>query len=478
MGMAATQARFLSLTARKSNVEFQGQQINQQRTTLSNESASYYSELCNMVVPTPPSIDNYTKISYTFNDGAMTNTITSMLANPNRNEDKIPYLVSYVQQWEDDYAPVEAASSFVNTTSMGYFIGNTQLRLLGSSALEPVVAKSINLDGKNYNVEKDDNGYFVNKTNIITGSELCTQEDIDNFEYYLFNDEYTEAEKLTRNGDIFTNENGDEITDLTNLVICLFNENESNPEYATQLVTANDDGSFSKEVFSEETVKEYLTNAQLSSITTYNDIDDAEITREEAYRYLLNEKYNGNDQDGQWYVRYVKNTQTGVDVPYFYKASSLLDDKNYTTEGYANINCYTIGSTTRTKEIINAPGTIERDTSGRYVSVTLFGTDDDGKISTDQKYAITYTLTTNTIQDEAAYNDALNEYNYQQAQYDKKVQDINSKLEIVQQQDKSLELNLKQLDTEENAINAEMEAVSKVISKNVSDSFGTFKATG
>lgn len=38
MGMSDSQARFLSLTARKTNVEYEGQQINQQRTTLSNES--------------------------------------------------------------------------------------------------------------------------------------------------------------------------------------------------------------------------------------------------------------------------------------------------------------------------------------------------------------------------------------------------------------------------------------------------------
>ena len=37
MGMSASQARFLSLTARKTNVEYEGQQINQQRTTLSND---------------------------------------------------------------------------------------------------------------------------------------------------------------------------------------------------------------------------------------------------------------------------------------------------------------------------------------------------------------------------------------------------------------------------------------------------------
>lgn len=52
---AASQARFLGLTARKNNVEFEGQQINQQRTSLSNESANYYNDLLGMSVPVPPS---------------------------------------------------------------------------------------------------------------------------------------------------------------------------------------------------------------------------------------------------------------------------------------------------------------------------------------------------------------------------------------------------------------------------------------
>ncbi len=475
MGMAATQARFLSLTARKSNVEFQGQQINQQRTTLSNESASYYSELCNMVVPTPPSIDNYTKISYTFNDGAMTNTVTTMLANPNRTEDNVPYLISYVQQWEDDYSPVEAASSFVSKNANGFYIGNTQLRLLGNAGLNPVVGNAIRLDGKDYNVEQDDDGkYYVNENYIKTSYEECSDEDINNFSYFLYDDMTKTALPLNKDGDNFTTLDGEAVTDLTNLVICLYNENETNPDYATQIVIANEDGTYTKEVFSEATKRRDLTSEEIASITTTFEIPDEELTREEAYRHLLNEKYNSNDQDGQWYVRYVKDSQTGTEVPYFYNAAKL-ENQDFIS-GYASTNCYTIGTTTRTKEVVNAPGTVERDTSGRYISITLFEKNKEGKI--DRNSAITYTLTTNTITDEKAYNDALNEYNYQQAQYDKKVQDINSKLEIVQQQDKSLELNLKQLDTEEQAINTEMEAVNKVISKNIQDTFGTFKATG
>ena len=80
MGMAASQARFLGLTARQNNVEFEGQQINQQRTMLSNESANYYNDLLGMTVPVPPSVDSYTKTVYTFSDGALTNTVTAMIA--------------------------------------------------------------------------------------------------------------------------------------------------------------------------------------------------------------------------------------------------------------------------------------------------------------------------------------------------------------------------------------------------------------
>lgn len=65
MGLAASQARFLGLTARKSNVEYQGQQINQQRVALSNEVMGLYSEYNNLDVPVPPSVNDYVKTVYT-----------------------------------------------------------------------------------------------------------------------------------------------------------------------------------------------------------------------------------------------------------------------------------------------------------------------------------------------------------------------------------------------------------------------------
>ena len=48
MGMAASQARYLGLTARKTNVEYEGQQINQARTALSNQSASLWNQMLSL----------------------------------------------------------------------------------------------------------------------------------------------------------------------------------------------------------------------------------------------------------------------------------------------------------------------------------------------------------------------------------------------------------------------------------------------
>lgn len=69
MGMAASQARYLALTARKSNCEYEGQQINQARLVLSNQSANLFNQMLGLKVPVPPSTSDYTKHIYTYSDG-------------------------------------------------------------------------------------------------------------------------------------------------------------------------------------------------------------------------------------------------------------------------------------------------------------------------------------------------------------------------------------------------------------------------
>ena len=256
MGMSASQARFLSLTARKNNVEFEGQQINQQRTTLSNESASYYSELCNMKVPTPPSIDDYTKISYTFNDGAMTNTLTSLLPDTTpEGRANNRYVVNYVEEWQDDYAIVPASSSLVEKKGDVYSIGNCELRKAG-----------------------------VEPTNV-------------------FKDEYYQS---------------------------------LSPEQRTAL----------------------LQNEE----------------------YLLKMVQDKTGDDGDFYIRYIKNTTTGNYEPYLYAYSELSQESKYNNKNLGSIPCYTLGSTTQTREVLHQYATVEKDASGRYVALTIdFGSTSETK---------------------------------------------------------------------------------------------------
>ena len=53
---------------------------------------------------------------------------------------------------------------------------------------------------------------------------------------------------------------------------------------------------------------------------------------------------------------------------------------------------------------------------------------------------------------------------------------VNAKTEQIQTEDRTLELRLKALDTEQSALQTEMEAVHKIISKNIDSTFKTFSS--
>jgi len=56
MGIAASQARYLYLTARQTNVEFEGQQLNQARTNLANEQAGIFNKMLELEAPVVPTL--------------------------------------------------------------------------------------------------------------------------------------------------------------------------------------------------------------------------------------------------------------------------------------------------------------------------------------------------------------------------------------------------------------------------------------
>ena len=188
---------------------------------------------------------------------------------------------------------------------------------------------------------------------------------------------------------------------------------------------------------------------------------------EAQYRDLAVEKYGSEN----WMVRYVQNSSTGNYEPVLYDKHELetTDYNEKTGASLSGIKTYVFGESTESKEIKNAAARVEQDASGRYISLFIYT---DKEHTTGRKYD----LTTTTESDDKAYNDAMNQYYYNKAKYDQEIHEINAKIEIIQVQDKNLELKLKQLDTEQNAIQTEMDAVKKVISKNVESSFKTFNA--
>ena len=105
MGMAASQARWLALTARKTNVEYEGQQVNQARTALANISANTFNDLLALEVPTAPSTQDYTTFQYSYKDGTNTETVTLM--DPiNNDPDGYNYMITH-HHYSDVFTGIE-----------------------------------------------------------------------------------------------------------------------------------------------------------------------------------------------------------------------------------------------------------------------------------------------------------------------------------------------------------------------------------
>lgn len=615
MGMAASQARFLSLVARKNNVEYEGQQINQQRTALSNTSASHYSDLLGMAVPVCPSVEDFTQTVYSFNDGALTNSITSLIAQGDGT-----YKASYLSSYIDDFAVVMAgATSVVNTATGNYMVGADKLKELGEDLEWAYVLREgfseyrLTQEGDNYTYTDIFNQpkTLIPATDDVIVAAIGEPPNINDYRTDALVEDYTAtgcySQVLTSSGltKIFHMEHNlsfimwadgrDTITynDENNpnnpkngLVMTKTNtSNRSVAGYAssTKTPTQNqldlqeilvkyypdlyqqltnlyidcvlsldngDNGSLKKSYYNIEDKDGVIVSGQDASGVNYDFEDSADGAsartdyaqmqdewldlwakvsnvnysvvyeaelkawneKAEPYRgnyvdaddytkiYSLTERkmfYDGGDAylkslsanqlerlyetevdmkdllnekvaesiEG-WQVRYVENSATGEWEPIFYNGDDIV---NGVADEYSNIRsniqAYKLGSKQVQNEIKGRNAVLEQDSTGRYINITFVEENGVNR---------TYALSTSTVTDNDAYNDAMNQYEYDKAIYEQNIEKINAKISIIQSEDKNLELRLKQLDTEHNALSNEMDAVQKVIEKNVESGFKTF----
>ena len=358
MGLAASQARWISLTARKSNVEYEGQQINQARTALANQSSELWNQLYMMAVPIPPSTQDFCKTQYEFNDGDRDQTIKEIQsANYYDPTDDITYN-SYVTY----YAPVEVYSGIRLTNS------NPQVQHVGE--IDETTGKY-----------KSGDYYMVGTKNYINLNDFDDKENSD----------------PTSQWQVFVAELNTISKDWPNT-------------------------SLAQEWNKAKTSHDY------SNIYYYTD------TANEMHFAL-------------------GNTRT--------KQKDTLDD--CIADKTASLHTYYADNQMKNKEL-SKYAVVEYDSSNRATSLQLQGS------------SVVYDINANTTTDDAAYNDAMNQYNYDKQVYEKNVQDINAKTEQIQTEDRTLELRLRALDTEQNALQTEMDAVHKIISKNIESTFKTFES--
>lgn len=129
MGMSASQMRYCLLSGRQTDLQFQGQQINQQRTTLATETSTYNNQLLTLNVPTPPSKNDFSKVDYAFtnNKGQACNISGIQYQDAayvlgGRNYNAGTYIVNYTYDSIADKGQTAGTKSVINAAGV-YTVG-------------------------------------------------------------------------------------------------------------------------------------------------------------------------------------------------------------------------------------------------------------------------------------------------------------------------------------------------------------------
>ncbi len=529
MGMAASQARYLGLTARKTNVEYEGQQVNQARTALANELNNTFNDLIALEVPIAPSTQDYTTTQYSYEDGTVGETISSMTPIEG-DTDGYNYLVThyhysdvftgienkkrnpqvYVSDRVDDK---EIEENQIQTT-VDPVSGETVYTVKGNQCtaydetdpdqlaiyeqLSNSYSELQNAEPENLMTYKDAGGniHFVlanQLENAATGTVDPETETADLSDYYIKNSKPTmdtiAANTVTNVTDPETGESSYVVNGNT---CTLYDENNEELKTAFEKAVAENpalgklDPSEIYTYTDENKGVHFISQEDLNNIVTGTDAGNDYSVTAGAPILLGNielDVYNPDDKEqSAAYEQILKDWPNSVFAAsdskvytwvsngqrYFACEEELLaswesaPDLTKPTENQNTLNYY-CAQDISTKIEVTERAIVDFDDTGRAESIRF------------EDSSVVRPLITETITDEAAYEDAMNQYNYNQAVYEKEIENINAKTKKIQEQDRTLELRLRQLDTEQEALQTEMEAVKKVIDKNIESTFKTFE---
>jgi len=472
MGLSASQARLLSLTARQSNLEYEGQQINQQRTTLSNESSNYYNSLLEMSVPVPPSTNDYTKIVYTFMIGGNEATVKEALPKVDK-DGNTSYFVSYT----------------TNLSTIGVQENEAFKTSASSKKSKGVVSQPLDKEAR-YDEDKvsETSGYFLRTMNRIPNNEEAAKLRPDSTLYVMKDEHISDCKIIGPDGYEITeaawqaintkagstdSKTAKEAKEQLKKCKYFIPEDINNPDHASMTKYAVSYAKLPNQESFQSHIKQTIGGEEVSNdvivyIEEKNEAGQGETLETGLFSYKASNQEQFTVVEAQ-YADAFESAGLDINEYYQYQASSgVRFVKREDVEGNLNNESRTISTSAVAtikvvKENTMANAMIEFDGQGRISTIM----DEEGH---------TYTMTATTETDNAAYEDAYNQYEYNQYIYDQRQNEINANIEILQAQDKSLELRLSTLDTQHSAIQTELEAVKKVMSKNIDNSFKTFNA--
>ena len=477
MGMSASQARLIQLEARMSDVEYEGQQINQQRLTLSNKMNEVYTQAMSMEVPTPPS-----KIDYPVN--RYVGSLGSNNVNVKFNSGGEPIVTAPSKDW---YA---TTSNVKNGTNVDYYVkehtptsaelltappGNWRYDFTTTEIIDtktPEEYENLSEDEqKNYVLSK--NGNYeklgpVNHNGTCTGDELVAGQtkgglDLSPEDQFMcdaypgvmgsaaeivaaFDGAYDTSAMnnfYVMDGGTLRQSNSGDFTSTGQLKsnVTLYDKVGANDPGAIK-VTSFEQSSNEIDGCTTKSVAELLNDGgedaknAISGLRNYVAAQEGTVPTDE---YLASTYTALVDSNGKYT---------------FVKTAEMNDPNNTTLERISP-------QYTTNAQILDTAAQLNYDTKGNIVSVTL----QDGTV---------VDLIQEDGYDEVAYDKAYVEYEREKIKYDQEQNELNKQTSLYQQQDKKLELKLTRLDTERNALNTEIESVKKVIQDSTEKGFKTF----
>lgn len=539
MGLAASQARYLQLSARKSNCEYEGQQINQQRLNLSNQSADLFNQMLTMSVPTPPNTKDFSTLQYSWSDG-----------------DRVFVLEDYYQlaKPDEEFNYVTTSYHYENVyTGQRKFLNDPQVQAVKTNHFSDLKTRDYTIETISYNSDKDiytfdaKNGLGQSQILIYKPSEQNTSNDVVEQLDYMYNtsriastntdanlyvvsaDEQTITYNSTTTYTLVDTENSAQaLKELKQTYGAKYDAAKkyyvsASGEYICRddIDTVKTSGHGDVVVRKKDTNqyytdgKNYVTGNTLSNLTVGSTLTVSSAVNSPTFSnyssvgncaltMLTSEKYETDMAIKTSIDQIIKDMgKDGGDTKSYDRLKACFDDDGNYING--SIYMFTLSGTTyytttadmddslisaySEKSVANNSidsqqnklsyyNAIYLETKVSEVKKALLETDGKGRFSTAkfEDDSVVYTLNVETIKDDDAYDDAMNKYYYEKEEYDKQIADINARTEIIQAQDRQLQLKLEQLNTEQSALQTEMEACQKVVSKNVDEGFKTFSS--